>query len=87
MSRRNMGGLDRALRFAVSAALIVIGLLPLGAWHGEGIGLVVAGLALIPLVTSTTGFCPLYVPLGVSTLGGAKRRQHRGAEGKEVPVR
>lgn len=89
MITRNMGRLDRALRLIAGAAIVLIGLLALGGWHGDGIGLAVAGLGLLPLVTSTTGFCPLYLPFGVSTLGDAGISQGRrgGAGGTEVPVK
>ena len=86
---RNMGRLDRALRFIAGAALVPVGLLPLGGWQGDVIGLAIAGFALVPLATSATGICPLYVPFGVSTLRRGKTpADHRGgAEGEEVPVR
>ncbi|HEY3473545.1 MAG TPA: DUF2892 domain-containing protein, partial [Anaerolineales bacterium] len=32
------------------------------------LGLVVTGFSLLPLITGLTGFCPLYVPFGISTL-------------------
>ncbi|NIS37029.1 MAG: DUF2892 domain-containing protein [Actinobacteria bacterium] len=86
---RNMGRLDRALRFTAGAALIPAGLLPMGGWQGDVIGLAIAGFALVPLATSVTGVCPLYFPFGVSTLRREQipAGQHGGAEGKEVPVR
>lgn len=69
MIRQNMGRLDRILRFAVGVALLPIGLFALSGLEGNLIGVVVAALAALPLVTSTTGFCPLYVPFGASTIG------------------
>lgn len=68
MITRNMGPLDRALRFIASVALIPVGLLALGGWQGNAIGLAVVVVALGLLMTSLTGFCPGYVPFGVSTL-------------------
>ena len=72
---RNMGTLDRALRlFVIFPAAIVVALI-LGAGTVGGIVLfVVAG---IMLATSTTGFCPTYILLGISTHpGGVQRVGH-----------
>ncbi len=73
MFRRNMGLLDRTLRFVVGAALVPVGLFALSGWQGNVIGVLVAAFAVIPLVTSLTGFCPAYVPFGISTIGRAQR--------------
>jgi len=73
MFKKNMGLLDRTVRFIVGVALIPIGLLLLGGWQGNLTGIIVAVFALLPIVTSVTGFCPLYVPFGISTLG---KEQH-----------
>jgi hypothetical protein len=62
---RNMGTLDRGLRFfAVMPAAIVAALIVGAGAVGGVILFVVAG---IMLVTSVTGFCPAYVALGIST--------------------
>lgn len=67
MLRKNVGGLDRALRFVVGVALILVGLVVLGGWQGNVVGIILAAFALIPLVTSLIGFCPAYVPFRIST--------------------
>jgi hypothetical protein len=67
MFKKNMGRLDRTVRFAVGVALVPIGLFPLGGWQGNLAGLLTLGFALLPLGTSLTGFCPGYVPFGIST--------------------
>ena len=74
MFEKNMGRLDRTLRFIVAVALIPTGLVALGGWQGNLIGLLVAAFALLPLVTSLTGFCPAYVPFGISTLDREQQR-------------
>ena len=74
MFKKNMGRLDRTLRFIVAVALIPTGLVALGGWQGNLIGLLVAAFALLPLVTSLTGFCPAYVPFGISTLDREQQR-------------
>ena len=80
MFRQNMGRLDRTVRFIAGVALAPIGLFGLSGWQGRPIGLVVAGLAVIALVTSLTGVCPAYIPFGISTVGkGQAGAGHQGA--------
>ena len=68
MFRQNMGRLDRTLRFIAGVALIPIGLFALGGWQGSLIGILVLALVSLLLVTSLTGVCPGYIPLGISTV-------------------
>ena len=61
---KNMGTIDRVIR--VLLALVVAGLYFTG--QISGIAAVILGLvAVIFLVTSALGFCPLYAPLHFST--------------------
>lgn len=64
-----MGRLDRTLRFLGGVALMAIGLFALRGGQGNLAGVVVAAVAALPIVTSLTGFCPGYLPFGISTLG------------------
>lgn len=59
--RKNVGGPDRALRVAAGSALLLAGLF---LFRG-GFWLIGIGLAL--LLVGLAGFCPMYVPLGIST--------------------
>ena len=60
----NVGGVDRILR-----AVIGLGILGAGAYFHSWWGLV----GLVPLLTAILGFCPVYVPFGLSTCrGGGK---------------
>ena len=68
MFKENMGWLDRRVRFIVGVALIPIGLFLLGGWQGNLIGILVAAFATLPIVTGVTGFCPGYIPFGISTI-------------------
>ncbi len=68
MFRKNLGPLDRTVRFVVGVVLVPMGLFLLGGWHGNPDGILVAILALAPLATSMIGFCPAYLPFGISTL-------------------
>ena len=62
--KNNMGGLDRIIR-TVIAALVVI-LYMTNVITGT-LALILGILAVIFLVTSAIGFCPLYVPFRFST--------------------
>ena len=60
----NMGFVDRGLR--VSLALLGVALYGMGIIDGT-FGYVILGLGALFLLTSSIGFCPLYLPLKVST--------------------
>jgi hypothetical protein len=54
----NLGSLDRIVRFILGVVIIAGGLY-LQTWFG------VVGVVLV--LTAALGFCPLYVPFGIST--------------------
>ena len=61
---KNMGSIDRIIRVAVAAIIIIL------YWAGiiSGMVAVILGvLALVFIATSFIGFCPLYLPLKIST--------------------
>lgn len=60
----NMGTLDRTLR---TAAAVVIVVLYAGGFIGGTLAIVLGVIAAAFLVTSAVGWCPVYVPLGLST--------------------
>jgi hypothetical protein len=63
--KKNMGTIDRALRTVL--AVVIVALYFAGSI--SGIAAIVLGIfAAILLLTSATGVCPLYGPLGISTL-------------------
>lgn len=61
--RVNEGSIDRAVRLVVAGVLIGIGL---GVLRGPG-GIAMAVVAVIPLLTGLSGFCPLYAVFGIDT--------------------
>ena len=61
---KNMGSIDRGLRMVVAIVLAV--LYYLGIIDGT-LGIVALVVAVIFVVTSFVSFCPLYLPLGIST--------------------
>ncbi len=64
--KRNMGTIDRVLRAALAVLVLVLYLT--GALSGTA-ALVLGILAVVFLLTSLVGTCPLYMPFGISTRG------------------
>ena len=65
MFRKNVGGIDRALRVTLGTILIFAGLFLLA--ERNGIGLLVTAIGLIVFATGILKFCGLYMPFGIST--------------------
>ncbi|MBN2206895.1 MAG: DUF2892 domain-containing protein [Candidatus Aminicenantes bacterium] len=63
--KKNMGGLDRTIRLilAVAGAGMVYSHMIEGP-----LAIIVGVMAVIFVLTSVIGFCPLYVPFKISTL-------------------
>jgi hypothetical protein len=63
--KKNMGTIDRVIRILLAIVVIVLylnGSIP-------GVAAIILGiLALVFILTSLMGFCPLYVPLKISTI-------------------
>lgn len=59
MFKPNVGSIDRILRIAVGAILIVLTVTgQIGPWGWLGI---------VPILTGTLRWCPAYLPFGLST--------------------
>ena len=67
--KKNMGNLDRTMRFVIAAALIA--LYYNGTISGV-LGIVLVVLAIVFFLTSFMGFCPLYLPFGIKTCKAKK---------------
>lgn len=67
--RKNMGALDRTIRTLLALVMAVLVLAKVV--HGT-LAYILVIITVIFLVTSLLGFCPLYVPLGISTLKKTK---------------
>ena len=76
--KKNMGLIDRVLRTVLA---VVVGLLYLGGQVTGTAALILGIFAVIFLVTSSIGYCPVYSLLGVSTLKGGEHHDegHHGA--------
>ena len=67
--KTNMGRRDRTLRLIAAAVLAV--LLIAGLIKGT-LAVIFAIVAAIFVITTFVGFCPAYVPFGISTKGKGK---------------
>jgi hypothetical protein len=66
---KNMGSPDRVIRVLIA---LVAALLYFTGTVGGTLGIILLIVAAVFLVTSLTGFCPGYLPLGISTCGKPK---------------
>jgi hypothetical protein len=64
--KKNMGTIDRAIRVLLA---IVIGILYLTGNISGTAAIILGILAVIFILTSVIGFCPLYMPFNISTIG------------------
>ncbi|MFA9454524.1 MAG: DUF2892 domain-containing protein, partial [Candidatus Aminicenantaceae bacterium] len=63
--KQNMGKTDRVLRTVLAVIVVVLYF----SKQLTGLAAIILGIfALVFLVTSLFGFCPLYVPLGISSI-------------------
>lgn len=67
----NVGGIDKGLRIIAGLAVLSLFFVLEGAAKWWGL------VGLVPLVTATVGFCPLYAILGINTC--PVKAQHRHA--------
>jgi len=63
MFGKNVGGLDKILRIALGALLVLGALLGYGWWMWIGV---------VPLATGLLNSCPIYFLLGISTCPASK---------------
>lgn len=56
--KKNVGGADKYLRLIAGLVIIALGLI-YGSWWGL--------IGIIPVFTGLTGWCPAYLPFGIST--------------------
>jgi Na+(H+)/acetate symporter ActP len=62
--KKNMGTIDRVVRFLLALTVLVLYLT--GQLSGTA-AIILGILAVVFVATSFVGFCPLYVPLNIST--------------------
>jgi hypothetical protein len=63
---QNMGTVDRVVRFLLA---VVVAVLYFTGTISGALAIILGVLAVVLLVTSILGFCPLYAPFHISTKG------------------
>ena len=67
--KKNMGTIDRSIRILLAITVIILYI----TGKITGIAAIILGiLAFVFIITSLIGFCPLYLPLKISTIGKSK---------------
>ena len=56
--KRNVGKIDQIVRIVIGAGIIACGLFFKSWWGAIGI---------VPIITAAIGWCPAYLPFGIST--------------------
>lgn len=67
--KKNMGTIDRIIRILLAIAVVILYIT--GSITGYA-AIILGILAIVFIITSLIGFCPLYVPLKISTIGKPK---------------
>lgn len=60
--KTNVGTIDKIIRVILGLAIIGAGAYLQTPWNGWW-----GAIGIVPLLTATIGFCPAYLPLGIST--------------------
>lgn len=60
----NMGTIDKAIRIVLA---LVVGVLYFTGQISGAVAIILGILAIVFVLTSLISFCPLYLPLGIST--------------------
>jgi hypothetical protein len=67
--KKNMGTIDRIIRILLASVVIILYI----TGSITGFAAIILGiLAIVFIITSMIGFCPLYVPFKISTIGKSK---------------
>lgn len=67
--KKNMGAIDRGIRILIAVVIAVLYFTV----QISGLAAIILGiLAIVFLATSFMGFCPLYLPLKISTIKKSK---------------
>ena len=56
--KRNVGKIDQIVRIVIGAGMIAAGVF-FESWWGA--------IGIVPIITGAIGWCPVYLPLGIST--------------------
>ena len=81
--KANMGSLDRLVRvlLAIAVGILILTSVLTGVWAW-----ILGALAIIFLITSAIGLCPLYLPFGLSTCRSKTAAIEEGTPEPEAPA-
>jgi ABC-type uncharacterized transport system permease subunit len=65
--KSNENGIERVIRVILGIGALVAAFMSLGVMDGEIVGIIVAVVGAVLLLTGTVGFCPAYRLVGIST--------------------
>lgn len=65
--KANEGTADRAVRVIAGFALVAVAFYALGLTAGAVLGIVVAAVGAVLILTGLVGFCPAYTLVGLNT--------------------
>ena len=68
--KENMGTLDRLIRIILA---VIVGILYFTGQISGTAAIVLGVISIVFILTSAAGFCPLYIPLKISTKKGDKK--------------
>lgn len=63
----NVGSVDRVIRVLVGLAILAAGVFYKSWWGAVGV---------VPLLTAAVGWCPIYLPFGLSTCPAKRAASH-----------
>lgn len=64
---KNVGGMDRIARALIGVVALVLAYAKFGVMDASPIGIILGVVGVVMLLTALVGFCPLYLPLKLST--------------------
>jgi len=70
--KANENGADRAVRVVLGIAALVVSYTSMGVMDGAILGIILAAVGAILVLTGFVGFCPAYKLIGLSTCKSGK---------------
>ncbi|WP_069131984.1 YgaP family membrane protein [Rhodohalobacter halophilus] len=76
--KKNMGSIDKAIRSIIAVG---VGVLYFSGTISGSTAIILGALAIVFLLTSFAGSCPLYMPFGIST-----RKEHENSSARQTSI-
>ncbi len=71
---KNVGSIDKIVRFVLGAVMMLAGLLALGGLSGNILGIVLAAVGAFVIFTAAVGWCPIWMALGINTTKSGEKK-------------